>query len=351
VRDTPELYKLGYDASDAAIPSAILESALTVFLYEAMRDAIKKHQPDVILTTYPLYQSALEAVFVINDTHVPLLTAITDLVTVHKLWFDDRVDLCLVPTESVKKLALENGIPESKISVTGIPIKPDYSKISTGKEALRTKLGWDTKLTTFLLVTSKRFTKTDKHIQVLNHFGAPIQLVIVTGNDEELLEKLQQAEWHIPVKIYPFIDNMPEVMKASDIIITKAGGLIVSESLASGLPMILFDVIPGQETGNADYVIKNDAGTLIETQMQLLETLAHLTSNHGELWKSQADNARRLGIPDSAYKTADLIWQVVSRGHSKADAGKSSGKPRLIDLLSKNKIRWEDNPFKLIAPK
>lgn len=140
-------------------------------------------------------------------------------------------------------------------------------------------------------------------------------------------------------------------MKAADVIVSKAGGLIVSESLACGLPMILFDVIPGQETGNANFVIENGAGTLVETQMGMLETLSHLLANNGSLIEKQSMNSRKLGHPSSAYLAADLVHESLTTRKRLDIAEKSSRKPRLIDLLSKNKIPWQDNPFKLILPK
>ena len=81
-----------------------------------------------------------------------------------------------------------------------------------------------------------------------------------------------QMTWHIPVKIFNFVENMPTLMHASDIMLCKAGGLIVTESLACGLPMILIDVIPGQETGNAEYVMAYGAGDMSETPVTTSRT-------------------------------------------------------------------------------
>src|SRR5512142_1603554 len=80
VRNMPELYRFGYDASDASVPAVIVEQALVVLLFEVMRDIIRTYRPDVILSTYPLYQSPLRAVMTIMRSQVPLLVAITDLV-------------------------------------------------------------------------------------------------------------------------------------------------------------------------------------------------------------------------------------------------------------------------------
>jgi len=85
VREMPALYEVGYQASDASAPSTLVESALTVLLFEVMLDLVHRIQPDVIVTTYPLYQAPLGAVFSITRRYIPLLTVITDLATVHRL--------------------------------------------------------------------------------------------------------------------------------------------------------------------------------------------------------------------------------------------------------------------------
>jgi len=82
VREMPDLYKIGYEISDALVPTAMLEGALIVMLYEVLRDVIDRFRPDAIVTTYPLYQSPLGALSVIRRQHVPLITVVTDLATV-----------------------------------------------------------------------------------------------------------------------------------------------------------------------------------------------------------------------------------------------------------------------------
>ena len=97
-------------------------------------------------------------------------------------------------------------------------------------------------------------------MNVFNHFGLPLQIAVAVGKDKSLLDKLHAIDWHIPAHIYGFVDNMPEMMLAADAIICKAGGLVVTEALAGGLPIMLIDYIPGQEEGNRDFVVQNEAG-------------------------------------------------------------------------------------------
>lgn len=309
VRIAPELYKLGYEVSDEAVPSAIMESALGLLLLEAVRSIIKRHRPDAILCTYPLYHASLAA-YTANPRHnIPFYTVITDLVSVHRMWFNPRAAGCLVPTTIVRDLAVENGISEEKIHLTGIPVRPELAQPPADKAALRAELGLQPDLPTFLAVGSRRVQSLITAARVLNHFGQPLQLIAVAGKDPELYASLREMEWHIPVKLFEFTENMPALMHAADAIICKAGGLIVTESLACGLPMLLVDVIPGQETGNAEYVLENRAGFVADEPLEVLETIADWMRDNGRLLRETAENARRLGRPDAAEKTARIIFE------------------------------------------
>jgi len=310
VREVPELYKLGYEASDSLLPTQMLERALIVLMGDIMHDIIKQAQPDVILCTYPLYQSAI-TFYGSRRNHVPVYTVITDLSTVHRMWFHRKVDGCLVPNSLVADLATSYGVNPEKVTITGIPVHPNVVRETRSKTEIRKELGWELDIPTVLAVGSKRVERLVDTLNIINHFGGPVQLVVVAGKDERLLQELNQFEWHIPAHVYNFVENMPAFMHASDLIICKAGGLIVTESLACGLPMILIDIIPGQETGNAEYVTALGAADLAETPVAVLESLSHLIKHDQTLLKQRVENARRIGQPRSAYKTAAILFEAV----------------------------------------
>jgi len=340
VRSMPDLYKFGYQASDAVIPSTIVESALTVMLYEVMRDVVRRSRPDAIVSTYPLYQAPLEAVFTISRRYIPMLTVVTDLATVHRIWFNDAVEQCLVPTARVRELAIDAGLRPRQVQITGIPVHPELTRETRSPAAIRSELGWRTDLVTVLAVGSRRVEHLAGVLRILNHSGMPIQLAVAAGGDEDLFEELKNSHWHVPTHLYNFVENMPALMHAADLILCKAGGLIVTEALACGLPLILTDVIPGQETGNAHFVIDGGAGDLGETEIEVLEILFHWLQNGGELLSRRAQNAHNLGRPHSAYVVADLAWDAAVRGPEDRSHRHIFGRPRLLDLLRTYHIPW-----------
>lgn len=342
VRTAPELYRLTYEASDNELPVLLIERGLTVALYDIMRDMLRKHAPDAIVTTYPMYQPALNAYFFLHRCSVPFFSVVTDLVSVHRIWFSEGPQHWLVPTSEVEQLALAAGISPGKVHITGIPISPQFAQKRAAKTELRTRLGWEPHLPTFLAVGSRRVERLVETLNILNHFGQRVQVVAVAGKDEDLYQRLKALEWHIPAHIYNFVTNMPELMRASDAVICKAGGLIVTEALASGLPMALIDVIPGQEEGNRDYVVEHNAGVMVDSPVQMLETLAHWMANGRAALKEQARSARRAGRPRAALTVADMVYRAALRGAVGRRNRRGTNRLSLIELLTRNSIVWRD---------
>lgn len=341
VRQAPRLYKLGYDASGALVPSTIVESALTVLLYEAMREIVAHHQPHVIISTYPLYAYPLVALFAVRRQAVPLLVVVTDLASVHRVWFLRSADWCLVPTPTVRDLALEAGLAPSQVRITGIPVSPKLSIDTREPAAIRSELGWQPDRTAVLAVGGRRVGHLIGALNALNHSGLPIQLAAVAGGDAELYQQLQRTEWHVPTQVYNFVEDMPSLMRAADCIVCKAGGLIVTEALACGRPLLLVDALPGQEEGNAAYVIEGGAGELARAPIEALEILYHWLEGGGELLGRRAEQARALGRPHAAYEVADLAWQAVPRRQKKPSRWIPS-RTKIVALLGRHGVAWKE---------
>jgi 1,2-diacylglycerol 3-beta-galactosyltransferase len=342
VREMPEVYKLRYQFSDNAVPASIMESAVTVMLFKVIQDLIQRSKPDVIVATHPLYPAPLSAVIATGSRNVPFVTAITDLGKVHRSWFNPAAALTLAPTEAVRVLAAEYSIPAEKVRITGIPVDPRLLQPGEDKHALRQRLGWQPDLTTVLVAGSKRVKKIADAVHVINHSGFLIQLALVAGGDDELHKRWNGTEWHLPAHLYNYVKNMPEMMRAADLIVSKAGGLIVTEALACGLPLLLVDVTPGQEEGNAAYVVENGAGELADTPLKVLETLAHWLGNGGQRLAEHAAKACGLGRPQAAAEAAELIYEAAQREPAPFSENTLAGLPKLIEWLGQ---------FGLVGPK
>ena len=292
----------------------LIERAMIVALYETLREIVLDIKPDLILITYPIYQAPLSAVTILNGlTRIPLITVVTDLVSVHHVWFNHNITCCAVPTEEVREQALKAGVSPEHIILSGIPVNPHIGELRQVPPAeLRRKLGWDEEMTTFLAVGSPRVTDFEKLLQGLDQSQRPFQMILVAGGNEELNERLEAMTWQHPSHIYCFVDDIPEMMRAADLILCKAGGLIVTESLAAGLPLLLIHALPGQEAGNVAYVVKNQAGEYCTTEDEIRETVSSWLADDEAGLKKCAENACRIGKPNAAFTVADHAWDCMN---------------------------------------
>jgi 1,2-diacylglycerol 3-beta-galactosyltransferase len=334
VRQMPDLWRLNYNFSGQPVPAVVMEQALTVLLFRVMRSVLKNTAPDVVVCTHPFYMAPMNAYITLRSLTTPYLTAITDLTHIHRLWFNRGADLCLVPTEEAYQQARFVRFPANRLEVTGIPVNPAFVKETRSKEELRAELGWAPGIPTALVVGSRRVRNLMGVLHILNHSGLPLQLVLVAGGDDELYAQLKATEWHTIAHVYNFVTTMPQFMRAADLVISKAGGLVVTESLACGLPLLLIDVTPGQEEGNASYVIARGASERAADPAQALETLYHWLDRDRQLLDERAEKAGLLGRARSAYNVAGLAFQAAQHGRMVPRSRLRQWAPRLKKLLS-----------------
>jgi 1,2-diacylglycerol 3-beta-galactosyltransferase len=312
VREAPELYHIGYQVMDAPLSTSLVEIGLTALLFQALSDILKQHKPDAIIVTHPMYLEPLRTIFRQTRKTIPILTIVTDLGTVQRIWFHSVSRITLVPTERVYNLALEAKLQPAAVKITGIPVHPQNFSEKRPAAEIRADLGIEPNRLTALVVGSPRVRNLLDAVRVLNHSNFPLQAIVVAGGDDAVYAELQQTDWHIPVVVYNLVDNMPTLMHAADFIVCKAGGLIVTEALACGLPLMLIDVIEGQETGNAEFVVENEAGEVARMPLDMLETLYHWLSNDAQLLQTRAHNARKVGRPQAADEIAELTWTLAA---------------------------------------
>jgi 1,2-diacylglycerol 3-beta-galactosyltransferase len=315
-RDMREVFDRGWNASRAAVPTASLGGALTVALFKVMRDILRTCRPDAIINTYPLYHPPLAGVFALTRRRAPLYTVVTDFGIVHPLWFNRAADACFVATEKVRLLAIARGLSQETVHITGIPVAPALADRTRDATEIRAALGWSLDLPVVLAVGSKRVQRLPDFLRVLNHSALPVQLAVVAGGDDELYAELQRFEWHRPAYLYNWVEDMPALMHAADCVMSKAGGLIIAETLACGLPLLLIDVLPAQEKGNVDIVLQSGAGELALTPSEALEVLYHWLADGGSLLAERAANARTAGRPRAAFEIAEFVMSQIQGSQS-----------------------------------
>ena len=262
----------------------------------------------------------------------PILAVLTDF-QAEPPWVQPEIDFYCVATEQAKVQLISWGISPNRILISGIPIDPCFA-LPFEKATLRQSLGLRPQNPTVLLMAGGMgMAPLDKIAPKLALCGLPVQAIAVAGHDQALHQRLQAMRGKLAMEFVTFgwTNRIPELMAASDLLITKPGGLTVSEALASGLPMILTHPIPGPEERNIRYLTGHRVA-LCAKNLDEIPTLAAQLLSHPEAREEMARRQRELSRPDAAHGIAQVCRALLE-------------KATYIDLLAPPPLRSGESAF------
>jgi len=210
----------------------------------------------------------------------------------------------------------ERGIPRETIHVTGIPIMPVFGDKRSRVECAA-ELSLDPQRTTLLMMSGGAGVGgIDKLAERLLKLDRDFQLIALAGKNKKLLAQLALLARRHPKRLFPlgFTRTIERVMTASDLAITKSGGLTTSECLAVGLPMIVVAPIPGQEERNADFLLENGAA-LKACGPAALAYRVDLLLNDPKRLASLRSGALRMGKPGAARSVLSIVLGSAAGAH------------------------------------
>ena len=314
IRYNPRLYGQVYHLSNQAQSVSAVQSMATPLIHKGLLRLISTVQPDVIISIHPLLNHVTLRVLQDLPFHIPFITVVTDLVSLHYAWFAPGADAYIVPTERAREIYLERGLNPELVHMLGMPIDPKFTLPTESKQELQRKLGLTPGKPIVLLVGGGDGAGgLRSSVQAISQARLPVQLLIVTGRNTRLYAHLQRirSSLRVPAKIFGFVHNMPEMMRASDVIITKAGPGTICEALACGLPIVLSAYVPGQEEGNVTFVTENHVGTLAYDLVEMINELRLLTKPGSEVLQEQLKNARKIARPNASFDIARSILSFL----------------------------------------
>ena len=255
----PEAWGMGFRISNTTRRAKLIVETAYPYVRHNVRKLIRNNPADMIVALHPLANDPF--LHALGKPHPPFITVVTDLVTTHALWYHQGVDLCIVPTQGAYQRALQDGLNPKQVKIIGLPVADRFCQPIGDKKALRKELGWPEDGIVILLVGGgEGMGPLEKTAKAIADANLPITLVVIAGRNQELKERLEVREWPMRTLIYGFVHEMPDFMRAANILVTKAGPSTITEALNAGLPMILYSRLPGQEDGNVDYVISEGVG-------------------------------------------------------------------------------------------
>ena len=305
----PHLWGLSFKMSDGRRRARAITASMWPYVGRAAGELVKNHPADLIVTVHALATTVI--LKALGSNRPPFVTVVTDMVSTHALWFDQRSDLIFVPTNKARQRAIEYDMDPEKIRIVGQPVAKRHSAPIGNKKALREKLGWDKDKITILLVGGGEgmgpLAITARAIATSN---LDVAIVIIAGRNEQLRKQLESQDWPIPVHVYGFTQRLPEFMRAADVLVTKAGPGTIAEALIAGLPIILYAKLPGQEDGNVIFVVEENVGVWAPEPEDVVECLVKWIENP-DIRLKYVENCTRAARPDASQRIALVIGEYL----------------------------------------
>jgi 1,2-diacylglycerol 3-beta-galactosyltransferase len=296
-------------------PAGIRASQLLLraLLDARLRRRLRELDPDLVVSVHPLLTAIVRGSLRAIGSRAPLVVTVTDLSDAHGLWFDPQAYLTLVASGGADATARRFGVPADRIRVVGLPVSLKFLSRGRTKIEQRTELGLAPEPTTILLVGGgEGMGRLYEIARAIAAARLPIQLVVIAGRNKALKRKLEETTWEIPVHIQAFVTNMPDWMRAADVLVTKAGPGTIMEGLACGLPILLSGFLPGQEEGNVTFVEQSGVGVLRETPDAIAQTLQQWLTPGDETLATFSARARELARPGAALDISSILDDILT---------------------------------------
>jgi len=307
IKRTPEVWEYLYDNPKVVKNTQALKEMMHRYNSNKMRTLIEDFKPDVVVCTQAFPCGMVADYKVSFNSAMPLVGVLTDFYP-HSYWIYNTVDIYAVASSDARDRLLANGVSESKIRVTGIPIDTKFSVLYSRKTLLGDLGLDDSKKTILLMGGSGGLGPIKRVVFALNKVKHDIQIIVVTGTNSRLNNYLRRREKKFLKKtiIIGYTDNVDQLMSVSDIIITKPGGLTVSEALAKNVPIIIINPIPGQEAKNTEFLLKQGAAVKAANEQDAAILVDNLCGAAVKL-EDMKRSTMQISRPDSALDLADII--------------------------------------------
>jgi processive 1,2-diacylglycerol beta-glucosyltransferase len=282
-------------------------------LQTTLEKVLAETQPDCVVSAYPVYAHVLKKIYGDNERPFRFITVVTDSITVNSAWYRAPSDIFCVANDETAAVLRKSGVSPKQIKALGFPVSPVFAD-STLPE-LPPPVGDEPRRVLYLINTGKK--KAGKAIDRLIEVDK-VHLTICAGRDPALRAQLvERTRDHADrVRVLGWTNQIPELMMSHHLVISKAGGATVQEAIAARCPMIVNQVIPGQEEGNAELISGGRLGAVAERNREVAELVANAFAGHARQWNEWRKNLQRVSRPDAAERIAELILDECEPGTS-----------------------------------
>jgi len=312
-KKAPLLWKTTYDIAKKGIAARLNIDNNKIMSFKLLK-LINDFNPDLIINTHPFGSTMCGYLKKLEKIDMRIATILTDF-HIHPQWlvFGEYIDYFFVSNSQMMEDMVEAGIDSGKITVSGIPVNEKFLEKFDRNEICE-KVGLDSEKEVVLFFAGGEFglgrSVTLKILDTLINISNELQVVAISGRNPKMYGMfnniVEKEGVNNRIKVLEFTDKVPELMSISKFVITKAGGLTLTESLTSGLPIIIINPIPGQEEENAEFLEENGVAIWIRKDDNVQEIFENLSI---EKLKTMKENTKKIARPHSTHDICKKVME------------------------------------------
>lgn len=314
IKITPSLFGKLYDYSESDYGLSIISAKFNEIMTYRLLPLIKDFNPDIFIATHPFPTEMLSILKSKHKINKPIISILTDYAP-HSSWLHPCIDAYIVSNECMIPEMVSKGIPKNTIYPFGIPVSKDFLITYNKDETLSEINFYPDKPTILVMGGSLGIGKITKVYENLLKVDGDIQIIVITGNNKklyyELLSYTRSLDKNKTSYIIGFTDKVTKYMQASDLLLTKPGGLTITEALVSNIPLALFSPIPGQEERNAEFLLANNLAVDLGDASNTKDIIENLLKDPSKLVTIK-ENQIKFSKPDVGKNIYNLILKLIS---------------------------------------
>lgn len=310
LKKTPKVYGKLYDMSESGENFGGFSRQINKLLSFRIKTLINEFRPSIIVCTQAFPLQIMSILKRKQQVLLPTIGVLTDYVS-HPLWLHEYIDAYVVPHDFMKYELILRNIPEKIIYPLGIPISKSF-KTKNDKNRLIEEFGLENKLTFLIMGGSLGFGELKSAFDTLLNIQKDLQVIVVTGNNTKLKRQLENRAYYSKKKvlIFGYTERVAELMDVSDFIITKPGGMTITESIIKELPIFIISPIPGQEERNTQFLLNGGVAARLEWKENMESFLLQVVDNPLRVTQMK-EMTRYLAKPNASQDIVNLMENIL----------------------------------------
>jgi len=276
-------------------------------LKNRLHQLLDRFQPDLIVSVYPAYSHMLDELLGWEGApQYKRIVVVTDSISVNAIWYQCSANFFLLPNDQSAEVLLQAGLPPNKVKALGFPVSPSFAQ---GNDTRPPPSEIDGRRVLYIINAAN-----DAAPDLVRRLAAlhEIQLTVTVGRNAGLrvsVEKIRRTVTQ-EFETVEWSDDLPRLLRSNHLVITKAGGATVQEAMAAGCPLIINHIIPGQEEGNARFIVETNSGVIALSHDAVIAAVQQAFANGAKQWREWAANATKLGRPTASLDIAQFLLSL-----------------------------------------